>query len=161
MTQDDHSNLNNEKGSLWVSSIWQMPQRLIYGPLIEEIVGLRRENREYHIQIMSKLDDLVQLIKNLECNIEKMQGELLHEVCLKIDDLMAFSLDMQKSQIPKLSYLCKFGEKKLLTRFVPNLDRFQLHLMCESIHGFHEVPNQEDCVVYFGTNDTRRLINDK
>jgi len=65
---------------------------------------------------------------------------------------------MQKSQIPKLAYLCELGEKKLLTRFVPDLNRIQLHLMCESIHGFHEVRNQEGCVVNFGTEHTRRFL---
>jgi len=87
-----------------------------------------------------------------------MQGELLLEACSKIDDLMAFSLKMQKSQIPKLAYLCEFGKRKLLTRLVPNLDRMQLHLMCERIHRFHEVANQEGCVVHFGTEHTKKFL---
>jgi hypothetical protein len=169
MNGRDQSNSNINKGRLSTTSFWQMPQRLLYRPLDKKLDDMRREHHdhhketmskldEHHKETMSKLDDMVYLIQNLEQGMQNMQRELLLEVCSKIDDLMLFSVEMQKSQIPKLAYLCAFGKRKLLTRLVPNLDRIQLHLMCESIYGFHEVANQEGCVVYFGTEYTKRFL---
>jgi len=97
MTQNDHSNSSDEKSSLWTTSLWQMPQRLIYGHFDEKFDNMAREHREHHKETMSKLDNVVHLIQNLEHGIQSMQEELLREVCSKIDDLMAFSLEMQKS----------------------------------------------------------------
>jgi len=75
-----------------------------------------------------------------------------------MDALMAFSKEMQEAQIPKVAYLCEIGSRNLLTRFVPGLERIKLHLMCKSMYGFHEVANQEGCIVNFGPTDTRRFL---
>ncbi len=45
-----------------------------------------------------------------------------------------------------------------MTRLVPGLDKFQLHLMCESLQGFHEVVSQKGCIVNFGIEHTKMFL---
>lgn len=46
--------------------------------------------------------------------------------------LMAFSVVMQKSQISKLAHFTKIKKKELLTLSVLDLEKYQLHHMCEN-----------------------------
>jgi len=158
MTDNDQSNSKNDKSDLPTMSFWQTTRKFVYGPLDDKLDDIIRVQHEHHKETMSKLSDIVHMIQHLEHGIQRMQGELLHEVCSKIDGLMAFSMEMQQLQIPKLAYLCEIGKRKLLTRLVPDLDKIQLHFMCESIQGFHEVTNQEGCVVNFGTEHTKTFF---
>lgn len=87
-----------------------------------------------------------------------MQDTLLHEVCSRIDDVMAFSIKMQQSQIPKLTYLIEIGKKTFLTYFIPRLQTFELHLMYKNRDSIHEVEEQQGCKLYFDTKETRIFL---
>ncbi|KAG0615129.1 hypothetical protein M758_5G016900 [Ceratodon purpureus] len=101
-----------------------------------------------------RVDDFLQRQED----ILEMQTNLLHEVSTRIEDFLELSVKMQQSQVPKLPYLSEVGKKKLLTRFVPGLCEFELHLMCESRDGFHKVVDQRGCKVHFGSNTTRTVV---
>jgi len=158
-TQNEPSlHVNKNVDISTTKSYWQMPWNHQYGALDVKLDNIIRIQKQHQEEIMSKLDNIVERIKNLEHDIKDMQVDLLHKVCSRIDDLMAFSVEMKSSKIPKVAYLSEIGNCNLLTRLVPGLDRIKLHLMCESIHGFHPVAYQEGCVVNFGTKDTRRFL---
>ncbi|KAG0575577.1 hypothetical protein KC19_5G014000 [Ceratodon purpureus] len=158
----------------WRSVIWHIPQRFV--DLIqghhnsrskEESAKLENIERKLDVVIrevdvvnkkvdvvIKKVDDILQM----EEDILEMQYNLLHEVSTRLEDLMELSIKMQQSQVPKLAYLFEIGKKKLLTSFVPGLMEFQLHLMCESKDGVHEVVNQLGCRIRFGTDMTRTFV---
>ncbi|KAG0575596.1 hypothetical protein KC19_5G015200 [Ceratodon purpureus] len=112
---------------------------------------------ERHHRQMSHAFDQNDFFQRQEDILER-QSNLLHEVSTRIEDLLELSVKMQQSQVPKLPYLSKVGKKKLLTRFVPGLEEFELHLMCESRDGVHEVVDQRGCKVHFGSNMTRTVV---
>jgi hypothetical protein len=104
-------------------------------------VPLQNRKQEYNLKldvIMRKQDDII----HMQDDILMMQHTLVHEVSSRIDNLMELSIKMQESQVSKLVYLSEIGRKKLLTCFIPGLQEFQLHLLCESRNGIHEVINQ-------------------
>jgi hypothetical protein len=120
-------------------------------------VPLQNRKQEYNLKldvIMRKQDDII----HMQDDILMMQHTLVHEVSSRIDNLMELSIKMQESQVPKLVYLSEIGKKKLLTSFAPGLQEFQLHLLCESRNGIHEVINQKGCKVNFGTDKTRTFV---
>lgn len=65
-----------------------------------------------------------------------------------MDALMEFTLQLQQRKFPRIVYFIQnegmTALGKLLTcDIVPGLHRAQLHLMCEHIHGFHDVEGQK------------------
>ena len=115
--------------------------------------GVRNVDQKMDV-VMKQMNDVLQMQES----ITRMQRELVHEVSSRIDDLMAFSVRMQESQVPKLAYLTEIGKRKLLTRVIPGLMECQLHLMCESRDEIHVVEDQQGCRVKFGTHETRTFV---
>jgi hypothetical protein len=157
----------DEMNNSWTSLIWQIPQRFIdfvrnhpnahWKELKYDLdnIKVKLENMDGKLDVIIKnTDDII----HMQEEILKMQHTLLYEVSSRIDDLMELSIKMQEPQVPKLMYLSEIGKKKLLTCFIPGLQEFQLHLMCESRNGIHEVVNQQGCKVNFGTNETRTFV---
>jgi hypothetical protein len=161
----------DEMNNSWTSLMWKIPQRLINFAKnrsdvqlkdldvkldrLQEKVMDRFDNTDGKLDvIMRKQDDII----HIQDDILMMQQTLVHEVSSRIDNLMELSIKMQESQVPKLVYLSEIGKKKLLTSFAPGLQEFQLHLLCESRNGIHEVINQKGCKVNFGTDKTRTFV---
>jgi hypothetical protein len=91
---------------------------------------------------------IIEVFKEEFAQMKKVENELQQELSRKLDALMKFTLQLRQRQFPRIVYFIqKEGMNtlgKLLTcDIVPGLHRAQLHLMCEHIHGFHEVEGQK------------------
>jgi len=109
LTRDGPSYYKDEKGDTSIPSFWQRSWNFLYGSLDVKLDNIIKVLHEYQEEVMSKLDDVMQMILSLKYGIKNMQRELLHELCSKMDGLLAFSVEIQKAQIPKVAYLCEIG----------------------------------------------------
>ncbi|CAM6037340.1 unnamed protein product [Sphagnum compactum] len=91
---------------------------------------------------------IIEAFKEEFAQMKKVENELQQELSRKLDALMEFTVQLQQRRFPRIVYFIqKEGMTalgKLLTcDIVPGLRRAQLHLMCEHIHGFHDVEGQK------------------
>jgi hypothetical protein len=91
---------------------------------------------------------IIEAFKEEFVQMKKVENELQQELSRKLDALMEFTVPLQQQRFPRLVYFIqKEGMTtlgKLLTcDIIPGLHRAQLHLMCEHIHGFHDVEGQK------------------
>jgi hypothetical protein len=91
---------------------------------------------------------IIEAFKEEFAQMKKVENELQQELSRKLDALMEFTVQLQQRRFPRIAYFIQnkgmttFG--KLLTcDIIPGLHRAQLHLMCEHIHGFHDVEGQK------------------
>jgi hypothetical protein len=91
---------------------------------------------------------IIETFKEEFAQMKKVENELQQELSRKLDGLMEFTVQLQQRRFPRIVYFIQnegmtaFG--KLLTcDIVPGLHHAQLHLMCEHIHGFHDVDGQK------------------
>jgi hypothetical protein len=124
---------------------------------------LRRTPSGFHDSILANIEGSTnKIIKNQEdvgeriigalkegfAQMKKVENELQQELSRKLDALMEFTVQLQQRRFPRIVYFIRkegmtaFG--KLLTcDIVPGLHHAQLHLMCEHIHGYHDVEGQK------------------
>ncbi len=91
---------------------------------------------------------IIEAFKEEFAQMKKVENELQQELSKKLDALMEFTVQLQQRRFPRIVYFVqKEGMTalgKLLTcDIVPGLHSAQLHLMCEHIHGFHDVQGQK------------------
>jgi hypothetical protein len=91
---------------------------------------------------------IIGALKEGFAQLKKVENELQQELSRKLDALMEFTVQLQQRRFPRLVYFIRTEDTtalgKLLTcDFVPGLHRAELHLMCEHIHGFHDVQGQK------------------
>jgi hypothetical protein len=138
---------------------------------------LRRTPSGFHDSILANIKgSTTQIIKNQEvvgeriieavkeefAQMKKVENELQQELSRKLDALMEFTVQLQQRRFPRIVYFIQkegmtaFG--KLLTGdIVPRLHHAQLHLMCEHIHGFHDVEGQKGLNVKLESETFHRI----
>ncbi|CAM6037339.1 unnamed protein product [Sphagnum compactum] len=90
---------------------------------------------------------IIETFKEEFAQIKKVENELQQELSRKLDGLMEFTIQLQQRRFPRIVYFTQnegmTALGKLLTcDIIPGLHSAQLHLMCEDIHGFHDVEGQ-------------------
>jgi hypothetical protein len=91
---------------------------------------------------------IIEAFKEEFAQMKKVENELQQELSKKLDALMEFTVQLQQRRFPRIVYFIRkegmTALGKLLTcDIVPGLHHAQLHLMCEHIHGFHDVEGQK------------------
>jgi len=90
---------------------------------------------------------IIEAFKEEFAQMKKVENELQQELSKKLDGLMEFTVQLQQRNFPRIVYFTQNEGMttlgKLLTcDIIPGLHSAQLHLMCEDIHGFHDVEGQ-------------------
>jgi hypothetical protein len=105
---------------------------------------------------------IIEAFKEEFAQMKKVENELQQELNRKLDALMEFTVQLQQRRFPRIVYFIQkegmtaFG--KLLTGdIVPRLHHAQLHLMCEHIHGFHDVEGQKGLNVKLESETFHRI----
>jgi len=91
---------------------------------------------------------IIEAFKEEFAQMKKVENELQQELSRKLDALMVFTVQLQQRRFPRIVYFVQKEDttalEKLLTcDIVPGLHSARLRLMCEHIHGFHDVKGQK------------------